>query len=256
MVSTSPRVVAARPRTPAPRNQAIRFLVAVGISFYGDWLTTVALVVLLYRTTGSATAPALYIVARVAPRVFGPAPGGGLADRFGPARIAAACSLFKAAFTALIVVFAHNRVVWAIYVAVACAQFLNSLAQPAYGALIPQVTSERRLGRVNGIYGSLFASSILVSPAIGALLLPHVAPELLIAVDAVTFVIAAIILITLHTRGAAVPGSSPRGFSTRAAGGHARRHASGIRSGKPWQSGRDNGVAGCPRRCGIPAVRA
>ena len=108
------------------------------------------------------------MVARVAPRVFGPAPGGVLADRFGPARIAAACSLFQAAFTALIVVFAHANIVWAIYVAVACAQFLNSLAQPAYGALIPQVTPERSLGRVNGIYSALLTSSILVSPAIGA----------------------------------------------------------------------------------------
>jgi MFS family permease len=213
MVSTSRGVVVARPMTPAPRSQAARFLVAVGISFYGDWLTTVALVVLLYRTTGSATAPALYIVARVAPRVFGPAPGGALADRFGAARIAAACSLLQAAFTGLIVVFAHSRVVWAIYVAVACAQFLNSLAQPAYGALIPQVTSERQLGRVNGIYSTLFSSSILVSPAIGALLLPRVAPELLIAVDAATFLVAALILITVRTRVAPVPGSSRRGVS-------------------------------------------
>ena len=64
-----------------------RFLAASGISFYGDWLTTVALVVLLFRVTGSATGPALYILVRVAPRVLGPVPGGVLADRMGPVRI-------------------------------------------------------------------------------------------------------------------------------------------------------------------------
>ena len=63
---------------------------AAGTSVYGDWLTTVALLVLLFRLTHSPFGPALYMLARVAPRLVGPFPGGALADRFGPARIAAA----------------------------------------------------------------------------------------------------------------------------------------------------------------------
>src|SRR2546428_162090 len=72
---------------------AARFLVASGISFYGDWLTTVALVVLLFRLTGSPTGPALYMLFRVAPRVLGAAPGGALADRYGPVRLATFCAV-------------------------------------------------------------------------------------------------------------------------------------------------------------------
>lgn len=194
-------------------HRAVRFLIASGVSLYGDWLTTVALVVLLYRATGSPTAPALYMVARVAPRIFGPTPGGALADRYGPARVAATCSLLQGGLTALIVVFAYSHVIWAIYVAVMLAQFLNSVAQPSYGALIPRVSSERQLGRVNGIYSSLFSSSILVSPAIGALLLPHIAAEVLIIADACTFVFAAALLSTLHRVAPPVPGTPLRSLS-------------------------------------------
>ena len=182
-----------------------RFLVAAGVSFYGDWLTTVALVVLLYRATGSPTGPALYILVRVAPRLFGPAPGGVLADRMGPARIAATCAVIQGVLTASMVVFAHTHVIAAIYVAVAAAQFLNSLAQPAWGALIPRVASKERLGRTNGIYAGLFESGILVAPAIGALVLPHTTPEALIVVDAASFLVAALLLGSLALPRSAEP---------------------------------------------------
>ncbi|MBV9101785.1 MAG: MFS transporter [Candidatus Dormibacteraeota bacterium] len=188
-----------------------RFLAAVGVSCYGDWLTTVALVVLLYRVTGTAAAPALYILARVAPRVAGPLFGGTLTDRVGPVRVATLCALAQGCLTGMIVLLAASRAVWGIYLLVAAAQFLNALSQPALGALLPRVTPAHRLGRVNGIYSGLFSSSILVSPALGALLLPHVSPEWLIAADAATFLVAALLLLTLDGVAPPVPSASPRG---------------------------------------------
>jgi len=158
-------------------------------------------VVLLFRVTGSPIGPALYILARVAPRVLGPLPGGALADRFGPARIAGLCAALQAVTTASIVVFAESGVVWAIYLAVMVAQLLGSAAQPCYAAIVPRVTTADRLGRVQGSYAALQSSSILVAPALGAVLLPFTTPEVLIGVDAATFVIAAILLTTLAGAG-------------------------------------------------------
>jgi predicted MFS family arabinose efflux permease len=191
----------------------VRLLVAAGTSFYGDWLTTVALVVLLFRLTASPIGPALYIVARAAPRVVGPLPGGALADRYGPARVAASCALLQALLTASIVVFAEGRVVWAIYAAVVISQLLGSAAQPCYGALVPRVATPERLGRVQGTYAALQSSSILVGPAVGALVLPFAAPEILIAIDAASFLIAAAMLLTLLRvdRGESGAARSPRG---------------------------------------------
>ena len=173
-------------------------MTAAGISFYGDWLTTVALVVLLFRETGSATGPALYMLARVAPRVLGPTPGGALTDRFGPSRLALVCLLVQGTLTVTLVPLGHGEIVWAIYPVVAAAQFTNALSQPAYGAMLPRVTHPEHLGRLNGIFSSVFASSILVSPAIGALVLPHTTPEILIAIDSLTFFVAAMIMVTLR----------------------------------------------------------
>ena len=195
--------------------QAWRLLIAAGTSFYGDWLTTVALVVLLFRVTASPVGPALYILARVAPRVLGPLPGGALADRFGPARIAASCAALQALTTASIVVFAEGRVIWAIYVAVMVAQLLGSAAQPCYPAIVPRVTTPDRFGRVQGSYAALQSSSILVSPALGAVLLSFSTPEVLIAIDAATFVVAAVLLATLLNSGRSLDTEAP---SVRGAG--------------------------------------
>ncbi len=190
-----PRAATTRPRA----DRSARLLVAAGVSTYGDWLTVVALAVLLYRLTNQPEAPAVYIFVRVAPRVFGPTPGGNLADRFGPARVAGWCALGQAVLTGAIVLCASNGAVWAIYVAVAGAQFLGSMAQPGYGASIARVTRPDRLLRVNAIYSGLFESSVLAAPAVGALLLSWIQPEVLIGVDAASFVIAGVLMISLQS---------------------------------------------------------
>lgn len=137
-----------------------------------------------------------------------------LADRYGPARVVAACASLQAVATALIFIAADNRIIWAIYVAVVISQLLGSAAQPCYTALVPEVTSRDRLGRVQGAYTALQSSSILVGPAVGALLLPLTSPEFLIGIDALSFVVAAALLTTLLNAGRRRDGEAlaPRGI--------------------------------------------
>ncbi len=189
-----PAAAATRPAA----DRSARLLIAAGVSTFGDWLTVVALAVLLFRLTHQPEAPAAYILARVAPRVLGPAPGGSLADRFGPGRVAGWCALAQGVLTGAIVVFASTGVVWAIFAAVAGAQFVGSMAQPAYGACIPRVTSSQRLLRVNAIYSGLFESSVLAAPALGALLLSVAQPQVLVAADAVSFGVAGVLMLSLR----------------------------------------------------------
>lgn len=191
----------------------LRYLVASGISLYGDWLTTVALLVLLFRTTGSPTAPALYMLARVAPRVVGPTPGGVLTDRVGPLRLAVGCLLIQGLLTGAIVFTTGAHAIWTVYPLVAAAQFINSVSRPAYTAIPPRLTDAAHLARINGIYAGLFASSILVSPAIGALVLPHTTPQILIGADAASFFVSALLIGTLPIhRAPRVEETHGRGF--------------------------------------------
>ncbi len=194
-----------------------RLLLAAGVSTYGDWLTVVALAVLLFDLTHRPAAPALYILARFAPRVLGPALGGSLADRFGPSRVAGWSALSQCVLTAAIVVLANTSTIWAILVVVAIVGFLGSITQPAYSACIPRVTSPRRLLRVNAIYSGLYESSVLVAPAIGALVLPFVQPQFLVAADAASFGVAGLLLLSLRVGQAPPPAAETNARSRVAA---------------------------------------
>ena len=179
------------------RGPVVRFFASVFLSLYGDWLTTVALVVLLYELTGTPAGPAGYLLARVAPRVVGPWIGGSLADRLSPRRVMVVAGIIQGAFTASLVVSDRMHAVWALYAAVAAAQFVGSLARPSQGALLQTIVSGSRLPRANALYGTFVSTSIFVAPALGAGLLLRTGPDLLFIIDAGTFAIGAILAATL-----------------------------------------------------------
>jgi MFS family permease len=193
------------------RGPVVRFFGSVFLSVYGDWLTTVALVVLLYELTGTPAGPAGYLLARVAPRVIGPWIGGSLADRLSPRRVMIVAGLIQGVLTASLVLADRAHSVWALYAAVAIAQFVGSLARPSQGALLPTLVSTVRLSQANAVYATFFSSSIFVAPAIGAVLLVHTGPDVLFLIDAGTFVVAALLMMTVPSARRASLSVSPRG---------------------------------------------
>jgi len=170
---------------------AMRFLVAVTLSMYGDWLTTVALVVLLYRLTGSATAPAGYILVRVAPRVLGVGPGGLLADRRSPVAVLAACWGAQGLLTAALVAVSRTGSLVGIFLCVGIDQFLNALSSPCTGAIIPRLGRRTHIARINRVYAAAQSSSVFVVPLIGSALLLLTSVQLLLLIDAMTFFVGA-----------------------------------------------------------------
>jgi MFS family permease len=123
-----------------------------------------------------------------------------LADRVSPRLVMVIAASFQALFTASLISSHRLGVLWAIYVAVAAAQFAGSLGRPSQGAMLPGLVEARQLARANATYGLLLSSSIFVAPAIGAVLLLRVGPDPLFAIDAATFVVAALLVATLPDR--------------------------------------------------------
>ncbi len=191
--ATPPR----RPYVPTPPGPVVRFFFAVFLSAYGDWLTTVALVVVLFQLTHNPAGPAGYILVRVAPRALGPWLGGSLADRLQPRWIIATTAGAQAVFTLLLIICNGAGAVWAIFVVVAIAQFAGALSRPSQGSMLPRLVSDRALPRANATYWLFFSSSIFVAPVIGAILLARTGPDLLFAIDAATFAVSAALMATL-----------------------------------------------------------
>lgn len=200
----------ASPAAAAPwqRDSLARLLVAIGISLYGYTFAMVAIMVLLLQVTGSAAAAAAYLVVRSVPRALGARPGGSLADRFGPHRVAALCGVAQAVSTALVMGAGAARQAWLIYVAVALAGLASGMFQPATMALTPRVVGPARLGRANTAYNGIVASAVLAPPALSVPLLAFGGPNLPLAVDTAGFLVAALLLATLRLHPVATSGDA------------------------------------------------
>lgn len=174
-----------------------RYLTAVVASQYGNWLTTVTVMVMLFRLSGGAIGPAAYMLARVAPRLIGPIAGGSLADGIAPGRVAAACYAIQGACTAGIVVAAERGSTISVCIAVGLGQVAGSCGSPCESALIPQLAGTYGLGRLNSLRGIGDTTAMLIAPALGALALLVTSAETVILVDVATFGVGALLLASL-----------------------------------------------------------
>ena len=99
------------------QRSSVTFLAGVGVSSFGDWLTTFALAVVLYRETGSYAATAGYFLVRVAPRPLGAWLGGPLGDLVSPRLGILAAALTQGAITAALALpLSVDRALWSVYV--------------------------------------------------------------------------------------------------------------------------------------------
>jgi hypothetical protein len=183
-----------------------RLLAATAVSTYGDWLTTVAVAVGLYRLTATVTAPALAILLRVLPRPAGAAAGGRLADRHGAAPVLTACLAAQGGLTlALGLALAAGSAPGTLVALVAC-QLAGAAAQPALMAAIPGAAGAA--GTVRHLTARLTllrASAVVAGPAAAGLALLVAAPATLVVADAATFALAVALLLPGAGAGGRIP---------------------------------------------------
>ena len=162
----------------------------------------VALLLLAYEQLGSAWGATAVLIADLAPAMLlGPLLGG-LIDRTSRLGCAIAAELIGAlAFAGLI--FANSTLA---LVGLALAAGLGSaLLRPATCALLPAVVTPASLNAANGLFGAVREIGQLLGPAVAAGLLLLAEPELVLALNAITFALSAFLMTRL--RGHVEPGT-------------------------------------------------
>jgi MFS family permease len=206
---------------------AVRFLAGVGVSGFGDWLTTFALAVVLYGDTRSVAATAGYFLVRVAPRPLGAWLGGPLGDLISPRVALLGAALLQGLLTAGIAVpLAMDRGIWSVYLLAGLSQLVGGSWQPLTAALMARLATGNNRHTLNLMYTLLSGSAMLVSPAIGALLLAPFGAVPLVLTDAATFAVAALLFTSL----APMPGGTVRQLTFKGAAAEGFVAAAGQRT--------------------------
>jgi predicted MFS family arabinose efflux permease len=170
-----------------------RFLqlwVGQGISFAGDAVSMIALVVLVVQITGSASAVGGALVARLLPTLASPL-AGVLADRLDRRTILVASDLARAVLV-LGILFTRDLVV--IYVLVFLMGVARTLFNPTVRAAFPSVVGGGDLTRANALISGTFSVSETVGPAVGGVLVATVGVNAAFVLDSATYLISAAFL--------------------------------------------------------------
>jgi MFS family permease len=168
----------------------LRLWIGQGISFLGDAVSMVALVVLVVQITGSASAVGGALVARLLPTIASPL-AGVLADRVDRRVVLVASDLARAVLV-LGLVFARDLAT--IYVLVFLMGLARTVFNPTVRAAFPSVVGGGDLTRANALISGTFSISETAGPALGGLLVATVSIDAAFVLDAVTYLVSAALL--------------------------------------------------------------
>ena len=176
------------------------FFLALAQSSLGTGAAYVALLLVAYERFRSPWAIGLILLADVLPAmVLGPL-FGAVADRFSRRTAMIVADVIRsAAFAGIALVDGFvPSVLLALLAGVGTGVFT-----PSALAALPSVVAERRLSAASALYGAVMDLGFVTGPGLGALALLVGGPEVILAFNAVTFAISAVLLAML-TFGAAV----------------------------------------------------
>ena len=171
----------------------VRLWIGQGLSFVGDFVSTVALVLLVIDVSGSASAVGGVLVARLLPTLASPI-AGVLADRFDRRAVLVAADLVRAVLVIGLVFARELPVILTLVFLLGVAQ---TVFNPTVRAAFPGVVGGGDLTRANALISGTFSFSVMAGPALGGVLVASVGVEMAFLLDALTFLVSAALLSTL-----------------------------------------------------------
>jgi MFS family permease len=176
------------------------------ISLLGDWAGRLALAVLVLERTGSPAWAAAVTAVSLAGFVGIGQVLATLADRHGRVSVMLAADYARAAlFAAMLLPLPVG--------ALLVLAFLAGLATPPFeaarSAAIPDLVPEATYGDALALAGISVQSSLVIGYALGGALLTVVEPEAALAINSVTFLVSAVLLVELRKTRAAEPAQAP-----------------------------------------------
>jgi len=181
------------------------------LSIAGDQLARVALSILVFTGTGSATLTGLTYALTFAPSLLGGIFLTGFADRFPRRSVMVTVDILRAALIALVAL--PGMPFWAMCVLVGGVSLLNPPFKASQLALLPQVLEGDRFVVGMGIRSMTVQTAQLVGFAGGGALMLAVDPHLALLIDAATFLLSAtFVRLGLNQRPAASTGEQRKRF--------------------------------------------
>lgn len=167
------------------------------ISRLGDSLYRIALAWWVLEKTGSAAAMGTVLIFSSIPMLIFLLIGGVAGDRFSRSRVMLTSDILRGVLVAVVTLlaFANQLQLWHIYIASIVFGLVDAFFQPAYSAIVPEITPQEALPSANSLTSLSGQVSGIAGPTLGAIIIAAGGTSTAFALDAVSFFISAICLL-------------------------------------------------------------
>ena len=183
--------------SPLKTNRNYRFLWASStISGFGSMFTYVALPFQVQQLTHSYVAVGLLGVLEIAPLIIFGLYGGVLADARDRRTIAifTEVTFFVSVLLLALNAHAHNPMLWPIYVIALVMASLDGIQRPSLDAITPRVVSRDQLAAASALGGLTRNANFILGTSLGGILVTQVGTTSSYLIDAMTFLVSALII--------------------------------------------------------------
>ncbi len=176
-------------------NKAFRHLWAGQIvSLTGDWFNLIASAALIATLTQSGTAiGGLFVVRMLAPFLVSPI-AGVVADRYSRKSIVISTDILRCFVVLGFVLVREPEHVWLIYVLTAVQSASQGFYFPAWNSMLPDITKLHELSIANALSSATWSVMLAFGAALGGLVSGTIGVYPAFVIDAVTFLVSALIL--------------------------------------------------------------
>ena len=174
-----------------------RLYLARLVSFGGDWFLLVPMLALVHELSDSTLLTAAVLTANTLPAFIASPVGGVMADRFNRRRIMVWASVVAAGASASLLTLdriGNDLAVVMILAVLSVLAALSAVISPASSAALPAVVDPTELGDASFLLESTWGTMAAVGAALGGLVATVFSREVAIAVDAVSFLVAAFLI--------------------------------------------------------------
>lgn len=170
------------------------------VSQVGTAMTGFAMTIWVYQESGSVTRLGVMLLAVNLPGIVLAPTAGVMVDRVNRRVVMLAADSIAGlgSLTLALLFFSENLIYWQILLVVAVSSAASAFQEPAYRSAIPTIVPKDQLGRANGLSELGPAVGTLIAPAIAGGLLLAVGLGAVLAVDFVTFLVAAATLLLVR----------------------------------------------------------
>jgi Na+/melibiose symporter-like transporter len=199
------------------------------ISLTGDWMLAVALPVAVYELTGSALATGgILITNKLAALALGSV-AGVFVDRWDRRRTMVVANLVRAPLLLLLFAVDSAERVWIVYVVAAALSAVGQFFRPAENALLPRLVGEEFLVPANALNALNDNLGRLVGPALGGLAAAWIGLGGVAAVDAASYLVAAVMIAAIAVPTGPERAPSPDAAAKRTGASIWREYLAGLR---------------------------